>query len=216
MTSATFQSHDREPCPSFALYHLLKWPVVNPLLRLYCRGHIYGAENVPKRGAFVAASNHASFADPPLLACAIGRPVAFMAKEELFRTPVFREAIRLYGAYPVRRNKADRQAIETALTMLDRGWGTGVFLSGTRTADGCIEKPKTGAALLAAKANVPIVPVSLWGTQNILRGGFPRPAAVTIRIGQPIAPPPSTSHPDLQQTTQICADRIMAFHALGR
>ncbi|MGD1903805.1 MAG: lysophospholipid acyltransferase family protein [Geitlerinemataceae cyanobacterium] len=216
MTLATTPTRDREPCSSFALYHLLKWPVVNPLLRLYFRGRVYGAHNVPKRGAFVAVSNHASNADPPLLSCAIGRPVAFMAKEELFRTPVFREAIQLYGAYPVRRAKADRQAIETALAMLDRGWGTGVFLSGTRTSDGRIGNPKTGAALLAARANVPLVPVSLWGTQHILRGGLPRPAAITIRIGQPIAPPESTSRPDLQRATALCAERITELHQIGR
>jgi 1-acyl-sn-glycerol-3-phosphate acyltransferase len=216
MTTAHLETRDREPFGSFMLYHLLKWPVVNPLLRLYFCGRIYGAEHVPDQGAFVAVSNHASYADPPLLSCAIGRPVAFMAKEELFTNPLLREAIQLYGAYPVRREKADRHAIKTALTMLEQGWSTGVFLTGTRTPDGTITKPKTGAALLAAKAGVPLLPISLWGTQNILRGGFPRPAPVTIRIGEPIAPPTSTTHSELDRVTQLCADRITELHNLGR
>jgi 1-acyl-sn-glycerol-3-phosphate acyltransferase len=216
MTTAPLETRDREPLGSLLLYHLLKWPVVNPLLRLYFCGRVYGAEHVPAIGGFVTVSNHASYADPPLLSCAVGRPVAFMAKEELFQNPVLRPAIQLYGAYPVRREKADRHAIKTALTMLEQGWSTGVFLTGTRTPDGTIIKPKTGAALLAAKAGVPLLPVSLWGTQDILRNGFPCPTPITIRIGEPIEPPTSTAHSELDRVTALCAERITALHALGR
>jgi len=208
---------DREPIGNLVLYHALKWTIVNPLLRLYWRGKIEGAENVPNHGAFVAVSNHASYADPPLLSCAVGRPVAFMAKEELFKNPLFSQAIQLYGAYPVRRAKADRHAIKTALSFLERGWATGVFLSGTRTTDGSIQNPKTGAALLAAKANVPLLPISLWGTQEILQGGgLPRSVPITIRIGQLIPPPSSTSHSELDRITQLCAEQIAAMHQKGR
>jgi 1-acyl-sn-glycerol-3-phosphate acyltransferase len=184
---------DREPLISLWLYHLFKWSVVSPLLHVYFRGRIYGAEQVPNQGPFIAVANHASDFDPPLLSNCVGRPVSFMAKEELFRVPVLAPAIRLYGAYPVKRGSADRSAIRAALTQLDQGWGVGVFLEGTRTPDGRIPRPKLGAALIAAKAQVPLLPVSLWGTHRISVKGHPLPRSVpvTVRIGELIPPPAS-------------------------
>lgn len=192
--------------------------MVSPTLHLYLRGRVYGAENVPKRGSLVVVSNHASYFDPPLLSCAVGRPVAYMAKEELFKIPLLGKAIKLYGAYPVNRGASDRTAIRSALQSLENGWATGVFLEGSRTPDGKINEPKLGAALIAAKAQAPILPVSLWGTQGVLikASAIPRPVPITIRIGKVIAPPTSTNRPQLQATTQECAEAITALHDMGR
>jgi len=188
------------------------------MLHAYFRGRIYGAENVPQKGPLLIVSNHASDFDPPLLSNCVGRPVAFMAKEELFRIPVLKQAIELYGAYPVKRGAADRNAIRAALNSLNTGWAVGIFLQGTRTTDARIDDPKLGAALIAAKANVPLLPVSLWGTEKIFRKGstVPRRVPVTVRIGELIAPPTSTDREELQAVTQKCADEINAMHALGR
>ncbi|WP_338038082.1 lysophospholipid acyltransferase family protein [Neosynechococcus sphagnicola] len=200
------------------LYHLFKWSVVSPMLHLYFRGRLYGAEQVPQQGPLIVVSNHASDFDPPMVSNCVGRPVAFMAKAELFQVPILGQAIQLYGAYPVKRGTGDRGAIRAALAMLENGWAVGVFLTGTRTADGEIIDPKPGAAWIAAKAQAPLLPVSLWGTQKILRRGqrFPRPVPVTVRIGQPIAPPPSLERAALESVTQECAAAITALHNLGR
>ena len=209
---------DREPLISLLLYHLFKWSVVSPVLHGYLRGRIYGADQVPQQGPFIAVANHASDFDPPLLSNCVGRPVSFMAKEELFQVPVLAPAIRLYGAYPVKRGSADRSAIRAALAQLDQGWAVGVFLEGTRTPDGRIPNPKLGAALIAAKAQVPLLPVSLWGTQRILSKGspLPRPVPVTVRIGEPIGPPAAGDRATLEAVTQQCTDAIHALHDLGR
>ena len=211
-------SRDREPIISLLLYHLFKWSVVSPMLHLYFQGRIYGAEHVPNRGNLIVVANHASDFDPPLLSNCVRRPVSFMAKEELFRVPVLAPAIRLYGAYPVKRGSADRSAIRAALQQLDQGWAVGIFLQGTRTGDGRIPNPKLGAALIAAKTQTPLLPMSLWGTQHILPKGakFPRPVPLTIRIGQPIPPPPTSDRATLEAVTQHCAETIHAMHALGR
>lgn len=213
-----FMNRNREPLASLVLYHLFKWSVVSPVLHVYLRGRIYGAENVPKDGPLVIVSNHASDFDPPILSCCVRRPVAYMAKEELFRVPVLKQAIALYGAYPVKRGSADRSAIRAALDSLKQGWAAGVFITGTRTPDGRVIDPKLGAALIAAKAQVPLLPVSLWGTHAIFHKGsaVPHPAPVTVRIGTLIAPPESTDRDVLETVTQQCADRINALHALGR
>lgn len=209
---------EREPFVSLVLYHLFKWSVVSPMLHTYFRGRIYGAENVPQKGRLIVVANHASDFDPPILSSCVRRPVSYMAKEELFKVPVLSQAIRLYGAYPVKRESADRSAIRAALTQLEAGWAVGVFLQGTRTPDARIPSPKLGAAMLAAKSQTPLLPVSLWGTQAIIPKGskFPRPVPVTVRIGEVITPPTSTKRQELEAITQQCVEAIHALHDLGR
>lgn len=208
----------REPLASLLLYYAFKWSVVSPTLYCYFRGRTYGAENVPQTGPLIIVSNHASDFDPPILSCAVRRPVSYMAKEELFRVPLLKQGIELYGAYPVKRGAADRSAIRAALTRLREGWAVGLFLQGTRTPDARIPNPKLGAALIAAKAKVPLLPVSLWGTQAITRKGssVPRSVPITVRIGQLIDPPSSTNRKDLELVTQRCVAAIHALHDLGR
>lgn len=211
-------SRHREPLPSFLLYHLLKWSVVAPIFRLYFRGRFIGAERVPHRGAFIIVSNHASDFDPPLVSSTLGRPVSFMAKEELFQVPVLKHVIRWYGAYPVRRGTGDRSAIRSALSQLEQGWAVGIFLQGTRTPDGRIPDPKLGASLIAAKAQVPLLPVSIWGSDAIAQKSsvFPRPVAITIRVGELVTPPTSTNRAELQAITDQCTAQLHAMLDRGR
>ena len=214
----TIALRDREPLASLLLYRGLKWSVICPLLLGYLKGKIYGLEHIPAKGPAIIVSNHASYFDPPLLASGMGRPVAFMAKEELFQVPLLGPIIRLYGAYPVKRGSGDRGAIRAALTALEEGWLVGVFLEGTRTSDGRIYSPKLGAAMIAAKAQVPLIPVSLWGTEQILPSGsaFPRPVPITVRIGEPIAPPQVVKKESLEAVTNTCQTVIHDLHDLGR
>lgn len=208
----------RESFANWASYHLLKWSIVSPALHTYWRLNIYGAENVPQSGGLIAVSNHASYFDPPILSNCVGRPVAFMAKEELFKIPVFKQGIQLYGAYPVKRQMGDRAALRAATTAIKSGWIAAIFLQGTRSPDAKITDPKLGAAWIAAKAQVPLLPVSLWGTEKILIKGsaLPKPVPLTVRIGEVIPPPASTNKADLQAVTEQCAAVINALHDLGR
>jgi len=188
------------------------------MLHTYFRGRIYGAENVPQTGPLVIVSNHASDFDPPMLSNCMQRPVAFMAKEELFQVPVLKQAITLYGAYPVKRGSPDRSAIRAALASLEQGWAVGVFITGTRTRDGRVTDPKLGAAMIAAKAQAPLLPVSLWGTHAIFQKGsaLPRPVPVTVRVGELMPPPTSSKREELEIVTQQCADAINSLLDLGR
>ena len=202
----------RTPKPSLT-YRLVSYLLVFPIYRLLFRGRTMGNSNVPMEGALVVVANHGSHLDPPLLGHALGRPVAFMAKAELFRIPVLGAVIRACGAYPVARGASDREAIRTATDRLEQGWATGVFIDGTRQADGRVNDPQAGAALLAARAGVPLLPVAIINSHRALGTGSkqPRLVPVHIRIGTPIPAPASRRRADLDLATAACQAQINAL-----
>ncbi len=185
--------------------NLLVWPIYRILLR----GRTTGLGHVPRSGGLVVVANHGSHLDPPIISHAIGRPVAFMAKEELFRVPLLGPLIKACGAYPVARGASDREALRTASERLAQGWATGVFLDGTRQHDGRIHAPQAGAALLAARLGVPLLPVAILNSHRALgRTGGLRLVPVHIRIGPLIPPPASRRRGDLDATTQALQRQI--------
>lgn len=195
-------------------YRLLKWLVVNPIFRLGFWGRVSRSTAIPINEPFIVVCNHASHLDPPLVANAVCRPVAFMAKAELFQIPVLNQLIRLYGAYPVKRGGADRKALQATEKALLQGWAVGIFLNGTRTLDARIHDPHLGAALISARTQIPLLPVALQGTQMAWPKGHRWPHFFTplrIAIGEPIPPPASREREDLLATTNTCVD---AIHAL--
>ncbi len=186
------------------IYRLVSYVLVFPIFRILFRGRTLGNDNVPKTGSLIVVANHGSHLDPPFLGHSLGRPVAFMAKAELFRIPLLSYIIRACGAYPVSRGASDREAIRVASARLNEGWATGVFLDGTRQENGRVNHPMAGAALLAARTNSPILPVAIINSHRALRRGFflPRLVPISLRIGQPISPPASRKKLDLEATTQ--------------
>ncbi|MCP9858675.1 MULTISPECIES: 1-acyl-sn-glycerol-3-phosphate acyltransferase [unclassified Cyanobium] len=204
------------PKPSLT-YRLISYLLVFPVFRVLFRGQTTGNDHVPLEGAVVVVANHGSHLDPPLLGHALGRPVAFMAKAELFRVPLLGPIIRACGAYPVERGAGDREAIRTATDRLLQGWATGVFLDGTRQADGRVNRPQPGAALLAARAGVPLLPVAIINSHRALGAGGhgPRLVPIHIRIGTPIPPPASRRRPDLEAVTRAAQEQINRMLDLG-
>jgi 1-acyl-sn-glycerol-3-phosphate acyltransferase len=202
---------------SRVVYNLSKYLAVNPLLLGVFRLKTYGLEHIPKDTPVILVANHASNFDVPVLTNAVDRPVAYMAKEELF-TSWSSPILRTYGAFPVKRGTGDRGAIKASLQALAQGWTVGIFLEGTRTEDGKVRNPRLGAALIAAKAQVPVIPVSIWGTDNTLGKGeiLPKPAPLTVRISELLDPPESTDKAVLQRHTEKYAQIINQLHDLGR
>jgi 1-acyl-sn-glycerol-3-phosphate acyltransferase len=127
--------------------------------------------------------------------------------------PILGTLIRACGAYPVARGASDREAIRTATDRLEEGWATGVFLDGTRQRDGRVNRPQPGAALLAARAGVPLLPVAIVNSHRALGpDGSPlRLVPVHIRIGTPIPAPVSRRRADLDAATRAAQDQINAL-----
>ena len=200
------------PQPSLT-YRLVSYLLVFPIFRVLFRGCTFGNENVPRQGAVVVVANHGSHLDPPLLGHALGRPVAFMAKAELFRIPLLGAIIRACGAYPVKRGASDREAIRMATARLGEGWAIGVFLDGTRQANGRVNAPRPGAALLAARSDAPLLPVAIINSHRALgkRGQLPRLIPIQLRIGKPNPPPSSRRKHDLEATSAELQKRINAL-----
>jgi 1-acyl-sn-glycerol-3-phosphate acyltransferase len=158
------------------------------ILRTLFRMEVTGREHEPRRGPFIAVSNHWSAFDPPVLGCALRHKVHFMAKEELFRVPILSSWMWSVGTFPVRRGEADRAAIRAALNVVRRGEVLGMFPEGTRNPSGYLLPAEPGAAFLALRAGVPILPVGIIGTLDVLPKGakVPRLRKIRVRIGPPV------------------------------
>ena len=190
------------PRQSF-VYSCVSYLFVFPVFRFLFRGKTTGISNLPKTGGVVVVSNHGSHLDPPILGHALGRPVAFMAKAELFRIPILSFIISACGAYPVKRGAGDREALRTASNKLIEGWATGVFLDGTRQENGRVNDPKAGAALLAARTGCPILPVAIVNSHRAFpKGSFlPRFVSIHLKVGKLIQPPLTRRREELKIVT---------------
>ncbi len=146
--------------------------------KLFFRWRFYGLENLPSEGPFIICANHTSWFDPPLVGCMvpINRRVCFMAKEELFDVFFLGPVIKRMGAFPVRRDTADRRSIRTALKLLQEGNILGLFPEGTRSRSGELGEPFHGPAMIALKSGIPVLPVAIKWPSKIFR-------PVKVRVG---------------------------------
>lgn len=149
------------------------------LYTIFFRYRVIGAENIPKTGPAIICSNHISNLDPPLVGCAATRIVHFMAKEELFRIPLFRKLLDHLNAFPVNRTGGGRRALKKSLELLKEDKILGIFPEGTRSKTGKLGKGHIGAALLASKVGAPLIPTAIIGPYRLFR-------PIHIVFGKPI------------------------------
>jgi 1-acyl-sn-glycerol-3-phosphate acyltransferase len=181
--------------------------VVKPLMRTWFRIRLEGHDHIPEAGPVILASNHRSNMDPVLLASAVERPVAFMAKAELFVLPLG-WILRWIGQFPVRRGGIDREALRRTDAVLARGSMLGLFPEGTR-GDGDFSAIHPGLAYIVVRQRCPVLPVVISGTERVRRrfGWLPFASPVRIVIGPPI---------DLPQAASDRAGRRAASEVLGQ
>jgi 1-acyl-sn-glycerol-3-phosphate acyltransferase len=182
------------------------------LFHTYLPLTIHGAENIPAEGPFVFCSNHAADLDPIVLGySSFHRAVGFMAKEELFKIPVFGMLIRHWGAFPVKRNQWDETAIQSFTDHVKKNKPLVLFPEGTRTLNGELLTPKKGVGKLLHMSRVPVIPVYIEGTfQSWPKGRrFPRPHRLSAHIGRQIPMEDLYALPEEKETYRLIVERVM-------
>ena len=194
--------------------YLIAAAVVKPLMRTWFRIRLEGEEQIPEAGPVILASNHRSNMDPVLLASAVRRPVAFMAKAELFVGPLG-WIMRWIGQFPVRRGGIDREALRRTDAVLARGSMLGLFPEGTR-GDGGFSAVHPGLAYIVVRQRCPVLPVAIFGTERVRRrfGWLPFASPVRIVVGPAIDLPQSTGdRAGRRAASELLRQHLQAFLA---
>jgi 1-acyl-sn-glycerol-3-phosphate acyltransferase len=178
---------------------------------------VKGLEKIAPGGSYVFVSNHLSYMDTPVVLANIPVQFRFLAKSGLFQIPLLGTHLARAGHIPVPRDDA-RAAVKTMTTaaqaIRERGISLLIFPEGGRSQTGELADFKEGAAYIAIRAGVPLVPVALKGTREILPFGSAhvRSGSVTMRIGDPV----STEQMQVRDRVRLSAelhDRIATLLA---
>src|SRR5205814_5191376 len=172
------------------LYRIV-WLFLLALNKGYWRLTITGKENMPASGPFVLAPVHRSFIDFALTSSITHRRMRYMGKDSPWKVGLFGKLLSALGAYPVHRGGADREALKRTVEVLEGGEPVVIFPEGTRRFGPKVENLFEGAAYVATKVGVPIVPVGIGGSERALPKGhkLPRPVKLPGGVGEAPDPP---------------------------
>lgn len=155
--------------------------VLKVVYRVMFKIEISGLENIPNGKRLIIAPNHLSNFDPQILGVFLPLDMGFMAKDSLFKIPVFGGILKALGAFPVKRGTLDLSAVKTALKILKSDKALMIFPEGKRSATpGILSEGKAGAVMLAIKAQADILPIGIEATYKLR-------STVHVRIGEPVA-----------------------------
>ena len=174
----------------------MKHVLLGPILRLFFQPKIIeGAENIPKDGGAILASNHLAVSDSFFLPLMLSRRMTFPAKIEYFTGKGIKGKLQKWfftgvGQVPIDRSSASaaQGALDTGVRIVREGKLLGIYPEGTRSPDGRLYKGKVGVAWIALEAGVPVIPVAMFGTDkaNPIGSRMWKPTPITIKIGKPL------------------------------
>jgi len=184
--------------------------LVTVLLNLLTRWEVEGEENLPPGGPLLVVFNHLAWFDAPLAIAALPWPMTGIALKDLQRIPVTGQLLSLTGVIWVDRGRYDREALRQALTLLKEGGVLGIAPEGRMSVTGALERGKTGPVFIARKADVPILPIGITGTEKALGEwrSFRRPHLKVV-IGQVFRLPQDRDYGSRKEERQADADFIM-------
>lgn len=197
-------------------YQLLRG-ALRLICKLWFRYEVVGRQHLPACGGYVLAPGaHRSIIDTPIIALTGPRVLRYMGAENYFKIPGFGWFLRVMGGFPVERAATDRSALRLAEWILRNGEPLAVFPESTRGSGPILGELKEGAAFLACRTGVPIVPVGVGGGERALPKGrkVARPRRLTLVIGEPIMPPEKegrVKRADIRKLTAELRDRLQAL-----
>jgi 1-acyl-sn-glycerol-3-phosphate acyltransferase len=199
------------------LFYRFVWYTVAQGSRALFRVRMRGTERLPKTGSYILAPSHRSMMDILFIALVTKRRVRFMGKASVFKLPILGTVFRWLGGFPVERDGTDRKAVRDSIAMLNAGEILAIFPEGTRLHGEKIQPLQPGATYLALRANVPVVPVGMAGSEEIFRSHgtkIPRFGRVAIVVGEPITPPTRQGgvvpRADVDALTSTLSDELQA------
>ncbi len=181
------------------------------MMRLISRREYVGLENIPADPPYILVSNHLAMFDSPLVLAMCPHVSRAFAAAKHRRNPIFAVLLTAMGSVWVQRGEVDRRALQEALDVLRRGEVLGIAPEGTRSPTQALQKGKVGAAYLATRANVALVPMAITGTEKI-KHDLPRlrRAHVRVTIGEPFHLPENgrVRGQKLTEYTEVIMHRI--------
>ncbi|MGE5282972.1 MAG: 1-acyl-sn-glycerol-3-phosphate acyltransferase [Chloroflexota bacterium] len=168
------------------ILYLLARVFLTPFFLTYFRYARTGREHGHVKGGLIVAANHRSFLDPFAIGGALPwrRPMSYVAKVELFERRWRGWILSRLGAFPIRRNESDEEAMETARLVVERGGTVCIFPEGTRIRSGALAEPRRGVGRLALQTGAPVIPAAVLGTEAVRRGWRVRPRKIKVRLGK--------------------------------
>lgn len=174
-------------------YHIFRWffhifamAITTPYFMWSYNIKIKGRENLPKGSNFIYAANHVSMFDPLLVSIATFRPIAYMAKKELFETSCnLNWWIKRLGAFSVNREKPELSTFKTVKDVFKTNWALGIFPQGSIKDNKKIEKIQKGFAIIAQKSKADIIPIAIKGFEGYTKKFHAQNLVITI--GKPIS-----------------------------
>jgi 1-acyl-sn-glycerol-3-phosphate acyltransferase len=162
--------------------------------KLVGRISVIGEENIPSHGAYILAPNHRSNVDFALTSIVTRRPMRYMGKDSIWKSRALGRFVSMLGAFPVHRGSADRDALKACTDIVKGGSPLVMFPEGTRQSGPVVQEMFDGTAYVAAKADVPIIPMGIGGTEAMMPKGAKllRPTKLVLIVGAPIPPPERT------------------------
>lgn len=196
---------------SLAFYWLGRFLCV-AFCRTYLRMRVTGLEHVPATGAFVVAPVHRSNMDTPIVAVVTKRRLRYMGKDSLWKLRPAAWMFSSLGGFPVTRGTADREALKRCIEVLEGGEPLVMFPEGERKSGPVVQPLFDGAAYVAARAGVPILPVGIGGSEGVMPKGakFVYPKKVQLVIGPPITIPGAGGTRVPRAAVKEASDRLHA------
>jgi 1-acyl-sn-glycerol-3-phosphate acyltransferase len=192
------------------LYRMFMFGAWNGVRLTGVKVEVVGLDKLDPAHSYIFMSNHVSNLDPPILTPLIPKRTSVMVKKELFKIPIFGQAMRMGSLLPVDRGNRDAgiESVRAAKQVVQQGLNMSIYIEGHRSFDGKLLPFKKGPFYLAMECGVPVVPITIAGTHAVMpKGKFAiTPGTVTVIFHPPIEPNDFTSRECLMEKVRAAID----------